>query len=110
MAGGMIFLRMIHLESNGSSNLVLWENPGSQRAATNIIENFNCDTSFHPSWSAFPVRCPSFSSPKDFSGQTQLTLKRSLFTCCSTRSRAHPPHADGVGRVKACLPQRLRFT
>lgn len=54
MAAGLFFLRMTHLESNGSSNLVLWENPGGQHAATNIIETFNFDTSLHPSWSALP--------------------------------------------------------
>lgn len=110
MATGLIFLRMIHLESNGLSNPVLWENPGGLCAARNIIETFNFDTKLHPSPSALHFHCPSFSPAKHFSVQTQLTLKRSHFTCCSTRSRAHPPSSAGVGRVKACLPRRLRFT
>lgn len=110
MAAGFISLRTIHLESNGSPSPVFWENPRNPRAATNTIETFTFDTSLHPWLPALPFHCPSFFSPKHFSVQTQLTLKKPRFTCCLTRSRAHPPYTAGVGRVKGSLLRRLRFT
>lgn len=105
MAAGMIFLRVIHLESNGSSNPRTWENSGGQPAATGTVKAFDFDTSWHPTRPALPFPCP-----KHFPVPSQLTPKRSLFTCCVRRSGAHPPSTAGVGRVKAYLLRRLRFT
>lgn len=96
---------MVHLESNGLSNLVLWESSVSKCTATVITEAFTLDTSLQPSVCALPFSCPFFSSLRHFSPQTQPSLRRSLFTCCSTRCRAHPPCTASVGRVKSQLPQ-----